>query len=130
LEGLVGVGRVVEVLAFVVVPLGTDNSAPSPGLDRLGVGAEGVVLAATFSVLFIFPLVQLAEVGFLVAFGVLLDTLDVGPRLWWPSRLARNRDTPDRHPQWTGTGSGGAGSPARTTAGRSSWPRRRGTWQR
>jgi RND superfamily putative drug exporter len=65
--------------------------------------SAGVVLAATFSVLFIFPLVQLAEVGFLVAFGVLLDTLvvrsilvpalalDVGPRLWWPSQLARNR---------------------------------------
>jgi RND superfamily putative drug exporter len=62
--------------------------------------SAGVVLAATFSILFIFPLVQLAEVGFLVAFGVLLDTfvvrsvlvpalaLDIGPRLWWPRGLA------------------------------------------
>jgi RND superfamily putative drug exporter len=61
--------------------------------------SAGVVLAATFSVLFVFPLVQLAEVGFLVAFGVLLDTLvvrsilvpalalDVGPRLWWPGNV-------------------------------------------
>ncbi|WP_322768670.1 MMPL family transporter [Frankia sp. Cr1] len=63
--------------------------------------SAGVVLAATFSVLFILPLVQLAEVGFLVAFGVLVDTfvvrsilvpalaLDIGPKIWWPSRLAR-----------------------------------------
>jgi RND superfamily putative drug exporter len=63
--------------------------------------SAGVVLAATFSVLFVFPLVQLAEVGFLVAFGVLLDTLvvrsilvpalalDVGPRLWWPDSRIR-----------------------------------------
>ncbi|WP_250285051.1 MMPL family transporter [Frankia sp. CiP1_Cm_nod2] len=63
--------------------------------------SAGVVLAATFSALFILPLVQLAEVGFLVAFGVLLDTLvvrsvlvpalaiDIGPKIWWPSRLAK-----------------------------------------
>jgi RND superfamily putative drug exporter len=63
--------------------------------------SAGVVLAATFSSLFIFPLVVLAEVGFVVAFGVLLDTLvvrsilvpalalDIGPAVWWPSRLAR-----------------------------------------
>ena len=68
--------------------------------------SAGVVLAATFSVLFIFPLVQLAEIGFLVAFGVLLDTLvvrsilvpalalDVGRAMWWPSRLGR-RVPPD-----------------------------------
>ncbi|ONH29046.1 hypothetical protein BL253_17820 [Pseudofrankia asymbiotica] len=67
--------------------------------------SAGVVLAATFSVLFIFPLVQLAELGFLVAFGVLLDTLvvrsilvpalalDIGAAMWWPSRLGRR--TPD-----------------------------------
>ncbi|WP_018506199.1 MMPL family transporter [Parafrankia discariae] len=63
--------------------------------------SAGVVLAATFAVLIIFPLVQLAETGFLVAFGVLLDTLvvrsvlvpalalDVGPVVWWPSRPER-----------------------------------------
>ncbi|CAI7978603.1 putative membrane protein ActII-3 [Frankia sp. Hr75.2] len=65
--------------------------------------SAGVVLAATFAVLLIFPLVQLAEVGFLVAFGVLLDTLvvrsvlvpalalDVGPVVWWPSHPERAR---------------------------------------
>ncbi|MEI7778918.1 MAG: MMPL family transporter [Actinomycetes bacterium] len=63
--------------------------------------SAGVVLAATFSVLGVLPLIFLAEVGFAVAFGVLLDTLvvrsflvpalvhDIGPRVWWPSKLAK-----------------------------------------
>src|SRR6266851_970394 len=38
---VIGVGRVVEVFAFVVIPLGTDNSGSSPGLDRVGVDAVG-----------------------------------------------------------------------------------------
>ena len=65
--------------------------------------SAGVVLAATFSVLGVLPLVALAELGFAVAFGVLLDTLvvrtilvpalayDLGPRIWWPSALAKPR---------------------------------------
>ena len=68
--------------------------------------SAGVVLAATFSVLGVLPLVFLAEIGFAVAFGVLLDTIvvrsllvpalvyEVGRPVWWPSRLAR-RDEPD-----------------------------------
>jgi len=63
--------------------------------------SAGVVLAATFSILGTLPLVFLAELGFAVAFGVLLDTLvvrsilvpalmyDIGRPIWWPSRLAR-----------------------------------------
>jgi RND superfamily putative drug exporter len=63
--------------------------------------SAGLVLAATFSVLTVMPLVQMFEVGFLVAFGVLLDTIivrsilvpaltfDIGRRIWWPSRLSR-----------------------------------------
>jgi len=62
--------------------------------------SAGVVLAATFSVLAVLPLVSLAEIGFVVAFGVLLDTfvvrpilvpaliLHVGRLTWWPSRIA------------------------------------------
>ncbi len=64
--------------------------------------SAGIVLAATFSVLGVLPLVFLAEIGFAVAFGVLLDTLIVrsilvpalvhriGQKVWWPSRLARD----------------------------------------
>ncbi|MFC9895554.1 MMPL family transporter [Nocardia sp. NPDC127579] len=61
--------------------------------------SAGIVLAATFAVLVTLPLVSLAQIGFAVAFGVLLDTLLVrsvlvpaltliaGERVWWPARL-------------------------------------------
>jgi RND superfamily putative drug exporter len=63
--------------------------------------SAGAVLAATFAVLGVLPLVSMAELGFLVAFGVLLDTLivrselasaltfELDDRIWWPSSLAR-----------------------------------------
>ncbi len=63
--------------------------------------SAGVVLAATFTVLGVLPLVFLAELGFAVAFGVLLDTFivrtvlvpalayDIGPTIWWPSKLSK-----------------------------------------
>ncbi len=66
--------------------------------------SAGVVLAATFAVLGVLPLVVLAELGFAVAFGVLLDTLvvrtilvpalahDIGRVIWWPSKLAGAAD--------------------------------------
>lgn len=66
--------------------------------------SAGVVLAATFAVLGILPLVFLAELGFAVAFGVLLDTMlvrsilvpalshDIGKKIWWPSKLAKAND--------------------------------------
>lgn len=58
--------------------------------------SAGLVLAATFAVLAVLPLIALTEVGFLVAFGVLVDTtlvrsvlvpalaIDVGDSWWWP----------------------------------------------
>jgi RND superfamily putative drug exporter len=61
--------------------------------------SAGVVLAATFLVLGSLPLVFLAELGVAVALGVMIDTLvvrsvlvtainlDLGGRIWWPSRL-------------------------------------------
>jgi RND superfamily putative drug exporter len=61
--------------------------------------SAGIVLAATFAVLGVLPLVFLAQLGFAVAFGVLLDTIIVrsllvpalvhviGPKIWWPSKL-------------------------------------------
>jgi RND superfamily putative drug exporter len=62
--------------------------------------SAGVVLAGTFAVLGTLPVTFLAEIGFAVAFGVLLDAiivrsvlvtalnLDIGSKVWWPSRLA------------------------------------------
>jgi putative drug exporter of the RND superfamily len=74
------------------------------GLSVTGgvITSAGLVLAATFAVLAVLPLVTLTEIGFIVAFGVLLDTfivrsilvpaltLDIGSRIWWPSRLSRD----------------------------------------
>jgi RND superfamily putative drug exporter len=72
--------------------------------------SAGIVLAGTFSVLAVLPLVFLTEIGFVVAFGVLLDTFLVrsvlvpalveliGPKVWWPSRLAREEEPAGRVP--------------------------------
>jgi RND superfamily putative drug exporter len=66
--------------------------------------SAGVVLAATFSALGVLPLVPFAELGFAVAFGVLLDTLvvrsllvpalvhEIDDRVWWPVGLRRRSD--------------------------------------
>jgi putative drug exporter of the RND superfamily len=63
--------------------------------------SAGIVLAGTFSVLAVLPLTFLTELGFVVAFGVLLDTflvrsvlvpaiaLKLGDNFWWPSALSR-----------------------------------------
>ncbi|MGW5638300.1 MMPL family transporter [Streptomyces sp. NPDC003832] len=79
------------------------------GLTTTGgvITSAGVVLAATFAALMVIPLAFLVQIAFIVAFGVLLDTLvvrsllvpalviDVGPRAWWPSALARRKDDAD-----------------------------------
>ncbi|SBT89144.1 putative drug exporter of the RND superfamily [Streptomyces sp. DI166] len=73
------------------------------GLAATGavITSAGLVLAGTFAALGTLPMVAFAEIGFAVALGVLLDTfivrsvlvtalfLDVGPKVWWPHRLAR-----------------------------------------
>jgi RND superfamily putative drug exporter len=74
------------------------------GLAATGgvITSAGLVLAGTFAVLGTLPVVTFAEIGIAVALGVLLDTiivrgvlvtslnLDIGPRMWWPSALARS----------------------------------------
>jgi putative drug exporter of the RND superfamily len=77
--------------------------------------SAGIVLAGTFSVLGSLPLTFLTEIGFVVAFGVLLDTflvrsilvpavaLTVGDKFWWPSALSKRGGTaaptaPEREP--------------------------------
>jgi RND superfamily putative drug exporter len=76
------------------------------GLAATGgvITSAGFVLAGTFAVLATIPSTQLTEIGFAVAFGILLDTivvrlllvtalnLDVGRWMWWPSTLARKPD--------------------------------------
>ena len=72
--------------------------------------SAGLVLAATFLVLGTVPLVFLAELGVAVALGVLLDTLivrsvlvtalnlDLGGKIWWPSKLDRGSQQPPSDP--------------------------------
>jgi RND superfamily putative drug exporter len=76
------------------------------GLAATGgvITSAGIVLAGTFAALGTLPPVFVTEIGFAVAFGVLLDTfvvrsvlvtaltLDVGRHMWWPSRLTRKHD--------------------------------------
>lgn len=59
--------------------------------------SAGVVLASTFAALGVIPILFLVQIAFVVAFGVLLDTivvrsllvpaltLQIGDRMWWPS---------------------------------------------
>ena len=118
--GFAGVETTLPLIAFIfLVALGVDyniflvararEEALRHGSDEgmlralAATGAvitsAGVVLAGTFSILGLIPFVALIQLGFIIAFGVLLDTLlvrsiivpalvwDVGPRVWWPSRL-------------------------------------------
>jgi putative drug exporter of the RND superfamily len=82
------------------------------GLAATGgvITSAGFVLAGTFAVLATLPLIGFAEMGFTVALGVLLDTLvvrsilvtalnlEIGDRMWWPSRLARRGREIERLP--------------------------------
>ncbi|WP_328503194.1 MMPL family transporter [Streptomyces sp. NBC_00457] len=70
------------------------------------IASAGLVLAATFAVLINMPLVQLVELGFVIAVGVLLDTFLVRTylvtsasvalrrKVWWPGRLSREPEPP------------------------------------
>lgn len=78
-----------------------------PGILRgLGVTGSvitsaGVVLAATFAALSVIPILFLVQIAFIVAFGVLVDTIivrsllvpalsyDIGKAIWWPSKLSK-----------------------------------------
>jgi RND superfamily putative drug exporter len=63
--------------------------------------SAGVVLAATFAALGVIPLLFLVQLAFIVSVGVIIDTVlvrtllvpalayDIGPKIWWPSKLGR-----------------------------------------
>ncbi|WP_426592281.1 MMPL family transporter [Cellulomonas sp. McL0617] len=120
--GFPGADPVVPLYAFVfLVALGVDYSIflmtrVREEAVRVGTGvgvvraltvtggvitSAGVVLATTFAALGVIPLLFLAQIAFIVAFGVLLDTLvvrsllvpalvhDLDRRTWWPSALSR-----------------------------------------
>ena len=71
------------------------------GLSVTGgvITSAGIVLAATFASLIVIPILFLAQIAFIVAFGVLVDTVivrsflvpsasyDIGKLIWWPSKL-------------------------------------------
>ncbi|MFC8080019.1 MMPL family transporter [Streptomyces sp. NPDC057307] len=123
--GLAGAEASFPLLAFVfLVALGIDYNiflvtrvredtllhgtrrAALTGLSSTGgvITSAGVVLAGTFAAMASLPLVFAVQLGFAVAFGVLLDTLvvrsvlvtaltlDVGRWMWWPSKLFRQHD--------------------------------------
>ena len=90
------------------VKLGT-RAGILKGLTVTGgvITSAGIVLAATFLVLGVLPLVFLREIGFAVAIGVLLDTFiirstlvpalsyDIGKKIWWPSKKLAGADAKD-----------------------------------
>ncbi|AQP49881.1 MMPL family transporter [Tessaracoccus flavescens] len=71
--------------------------------------SAGLVLAATFAALAVIPILFLLQLAFIVAFGVLLDTFivrtllvpalvyDIGPAVWWPSKLSKVTGEKPRH---------------------------------
>ncbi len=73
--------------------------------------SAGLVLAATFLVLGTMPLVAFVEIGVAVALGVMLDTLivrsvlvtalnlDLGSKIWWPSKLDRAESATEPEPE-------------------------------
>jgi RND superfamily putative drug exporter len=73
--------------------------------------SAGFVLAATFAMLATMPMTFALQIGTTIALGVLLDTmvvrsvlvtalnLDLGSRIWWPSRLARAGRTDGQRPE-------------------------------
>ncbi|MFF2847059.1 MMPL family transporter [Streptomyces sp. NPDC058001] len=85
------------------------------GLSTTGgvITSAGLVLAGTFAAMASLPLVFAAELGFAVAFGVLLDTmivrsvlvtaltLDADRWMWWPSALFRRQLTPQQREKGT-----------------------------
>jgi len=117
LFGFAGIEATLPLIAFVfLVALGVDYNiflvarareeaaehGTADGMHRAlaSTGAvitgAGVVLAGTFSILALIPFVALVQLGLIIAFGVLLDTLfvrsiivpalvwDAGPKVWWP----------------------------------------------
>ena len=75
------------------------------GLERTGgvITSAGLILAGTFCALMTLPLETFLQIGFTIAFGLLVDTFLVrtilvpaiafklGERNWWPSKVSHDR---------------------------------------
>ncbi|MGA8116318.1 MAG: efflux RND transporter permease subunit [Actinocatenispora sp.] len=99
------------------------------GLRATGgvITSAGIVLAATFAALAVLPILFLAQIAFLVAFGVLLDTLlvrsllvpaivvDLDRRTWWPGALSRRPGAPAGKDRSAPRASAGPGTPGGST---------------
>jgi putative drug exporter of the RND superfamily len=84
------------------------NEAVITGLERTGgvITSAGLILAGTFCALMTLPLETLLQIGFTVAFGLLIDTFLIrtivvpaiafllGERNWWPSRISHHSRRP------------------------------------
>jgi RND superfamily putative drug exporter len=80
------------------------------GLEKTGgvITSAGLILAGTFSALMTLPLEALFQIGFTVAFGLLVDTFLVrtilvpsiafllGPKNWWPGKVSGGNGAPGR----------------------------------
>ena len=78
------------------------------GLERTGgvITSAGIILAGTFMALLALPLEAIFQIGFTVAFGLLIDTFVVrtllvpaiafklGERNWWPGRVSHSEAIP------------------------------------
>ncbi|MFJ2234153.1 MMPL family transporter [Streptomyces sp. NPDC087859] len=75
------------------------------------IASAGLVLAATFAVLTSMPMLQLVELGFVIAVGVLLDTFLVRTylvtsasvalrrKVWWPGALSKQPTVDSESPE-------------------------------
>ncbi len=110
---LVALGVDYNIFLMTRVREETAQRGPTVGVQRgLAVTggvitSAGIVLAATFGALAVIPLLFMAQLAFIVAFGVLLDTslvrsllvpalaLQLGRGIWWPSKFLTTESRPD-----------------------------------
>jgi putative drug exporter of the RND superfamily len=84
------------------------SGAVISGLEHTGgvITSAGLILAGTFVALMSLPLETLFQIGFTIAFGLLVDTFivrtivvpaiafELGERNWWPSKLSHGPPAP------------------------------------
>ena len=106
---LVALGVDYNIFLMARVREETLKSGTRDGMLR-GLAVTGAVITGAGIVL---PLTFLTEIGFVIAFGVLLDTFivrsilvpalvfDIGPKIWWPSKLAHEAPAEEKRQRQT-----------------------------